>query len=130
MQFLFQDDFSSDAELSLEGIDERFEMFCGLYQVSRKAREYTLVLLNSALSHQQKVDELIRQCAKNWRLERISITDRNLLRIAVSEMLYSEDVPHQVAINEAVEIAKRYGSDESPAFINGILDAVKNEIQS
>jgi len=130
LQFLFQDDFSSDAELSLEGIDERFEMFCGLYQVSRKAREYTLVLLNSALSHQQKVDELIRQCAKNWRLERISITDRNLLRIAVSEMLYSEDVPHQVAINEAVEIAKRYGSDESPAFINGILDAVKNEIQS
>ena len=130
LQFLFQDDFTADAELSTEGLEDRFALFCGLYQVSKKAREYTLELLQSTLGHKNKVDELISQCAKNWRLERISITDRNLLRIAVSEMLYSEDVPHQVAINEAVEIAKRYGSEESPAFINGILDAVKNQIQS
>ncbi len=130
LQFLFQDDFTSDAELSVEGLEDRFALFCGLYQVSKKAREYTLKLLQSTLVHQHEVDELIRQSAKNWRLERISITDRNLLRIAVNEMLFSEDVPHQVAINEAVEIAKRYGSDDSPAFINGILDAVKNHINS
>ncbi len=130
LQFLFQDDFTSALELSVESLEDRFALFCGVYQVSKKAREYTLELLQTTLGHQRKVDELISQCAKNWRLERISITDRNLLRIAVSEMLYSKDVPHQVAINEAVEIAKRYGSDESPAFINGILDAVKNQIQS
>ncbi len=130
LQFLFQDDFTSALELSVESLEDRFALFCGLYQVSKKAREYTLELLQTTLGHQRKVDELISQCAKNWRLERISITDRNLLRIAVSEMLYSKEVPHQVAINEAVEIAKRYGSDESPAFINGILDAVKNQIQS
>lgn len=130
LQFLFQDDFTSANELSLEDLEHRFALFCGLYQVNKKAREYTQVLLQSTLGHQEKIDELIRKCAKNWRLERISITDRNLLRIAVSEMLYSKDVPHQVAINEAVEIAKRYGSEESPAFINGILDAVKNQIQA
>ena len=129
LQFLFQDDFTSANELSLEDLEHRFAMFCSLYQVSKKAREYTQELLQSTLEHQTKIDELIRKCAKNWRLERISITDRNLLRIAVSEMLYSEDVPHQVAINEAVEIAKRYGSDDSPAFINGILDAVKSQIK-
>lgn len=128
LQFLFQDDFSAETQLSLDGIEERFELFCGLYQVSRKAREYTLALLCQTLEHLESIDELIRENAKNWRLERISITDRNLLRLAVSEMVYSSDVPHQVAINEAVEIAKRYGSDDSPAFVNGILDAVQKRI--
>ncbi len=130
LQFLFQDDFSNDAGMNLDDIEGRFELFCGLYQVNKKARSYTLEILQSTLANQETVDNLIRQCAKNWRLERISTTDRNLMRIAVCEMLYCEDVPHQVAINEAVEIAKRYGSEESPAFINGILDAVKNQIQT
>ncbi len=128
LQFLFQDDFPVDAELTLEGIEERFELFCGLYQVNRKARDYTLELLKLTLVNLTDVDELIRKCTKNWRLERISIADRNLLRLAVCEMLYCDDVPHQVAINEAVEIAKKYGSEESPGFVNGILDGIKNHI--
>jgi transcription antitermination protein NusB len=125
LQFLFQEDFSSINPLSTEGLEERFEQFCSLYQVNRKARDYTLRLLQQTLQNHEKVDGLIRQCAKNWRLERISVADRNLLRIGVCEILFGEDVPVQVAINECVEIAKRYGGDESPAFINGILDAVR-----
>ena len=128
LQFLFQDDFTID-DVPRYDITERFDLFCNLYQVNRKARPYTLDLVNGILSNRDHVDSLISQCAKNWRLERIAITDRNLLRIGVFEMLYCEDVPDQVAINEAVEIAKRYGSEESPAFINGILDAVKTLIR-
>ena len=71
------------------------------------------------------IDTLIRESASNWRLERIALTDRNLLRIAVYEMQFSEDAPDQVVINEAVEIAKRYGTEDSPPFINGVLDAVR-----
>jgi transcription antitermination protein NusB len=128
LQFLFQDDFATEDMYQGELI-ERFDVFCSLYQVNKKARPYTLDLLRGILLNRDHIDSLISQCAKNWRFERIAITDKNLLRIGVFEMLFSEDVPDQVAINEAVEIAKRYGSEESPAFINGILDAVKTVIR-
>ncbi len=125
LQFLFQEDFSSEAQSVKNDLADRFDQFCTLYQVNRKARAYALELLMATRQHCENIDSLIRQCAKNWRLERIAVADRNLLRIGVCEMLYSDDVPAQVAINEAVEIAKRYGSEESPSFVNGILDAVR-----
>jgi N utilization substance protein B len=71
------------------------------------------------------IDELIAKHSHNWRVERMSVVDRNILRIAVYEMEYGRDVPNQVAINEALEIAKRYSVKESIAFINGILDSVQ-----
>ncbi len=128
LQFLFQDDFCGRDPLDLADLEERLELFCGLYQVSRKAREYTSLLLKTTLTNREHIDELIRKSATNWRLERIAYTDRNILRIAVCEMVYSQDVAHQVAINEAVEIAKRFGSDDSPPFVNGILDAVHKRL--
>ena len=127
LQFLFQDDFANVDDRGKQLV-VRFDLFCNLYQVNRKARSYTFELLEGILNNCNRIDDLIGRCAKNWRLERIAITDRNLLRIGVYEMLYCDDVPAQVAINEAVEIAKRFGSDDSPAFVNGILDAVKNLI--
>lgn len=127
LQFLFQDDFA-EVDKRRKEFAERFELFCNLYQVNRKARPYTQQLLQGIWQNCDHIDNLISRCAKNWRLERIAITDRNLLRIGVYEMVYCDDVPSQVAINEAVEIAKRYGSEDSPAFINGILDAVKKAI--
>jgi transcription antitermination protein NusB len=129
LQFLFQDDFCA-GNMQQEDLIKRFDLFCNLYQVNRKARPYTLELLKGIRQNRDHIDGLIGQCAKNWRLERIAITDRNLMRIGVFEMLFCEDVPDQVAINEAVEIAKRYGSEESPSFINGILDAVKTLIHT
>ncbi|MEE4241565.1 MAG: transcription antitermination factor NusB [Desulfopila sp.] len=129
LQFLFQDDFQHKYPLEADDLEERFALFCGLYQVNSKAKEYALVLIRQTIANSGQIDALIRQCAKNWRLERIAYADRNLLRIAVCEMLYCEDVPHQVSINEAVEIAKRFGSAESSAFVNGILDAVNKHIQ-
>ena len=72
---------------------------------------------------------MISEAATNWRLERIAPTDRNLMRIAVYEMLARQDVPPQVAINEAVEIAKRFAGDDSPKFINGVLDSIKDRLE-
>jgi len=126
LQFLFQDDFILEKRTPGEDFETRFTDFCKLYQVNKKARPYMLILLQGTMSHCDRIDQLIEEHAKNWRLPRIAATDRNLLRLAVYEMVYCDDVPDQVAINEALEIAKRFGSLESPAFINGILDSVKN----
>ena len=126
LQFLFQDDFL-DRETSTDAaeLDERFAAFSHLYQVNKKARPYARTLIGGIFDHLARIDEAIGAHATNWRLERIAATDRNLLRVAILELLYQDDVPAQVAINEAVEIAKRFGTEESPAFINGVLDAVQ-----
>jgi N utilization substance protein B len=78
--------------------------------------------------HQSEIDALIGKASRNWRLERMARVDRNLLRLAVYELKYCSDVPAKVAINEAIEIAKRYGTAESPAFVNGILDRCLEEV--
>jgi N utilization substance protein B len=125
LQFLFQDDFTGHGDSDEQAFSERFEQFCGLYQVNRKARSYALELLQGIRARIENLDAAISDHATNWRLERIAGMDRNLLRIGIFELLYRADVPPQVAINEAVEIAKRFGSEESPAFVNGVLDAVQ-----
>ena len=127
LQFLYQNDFVKVADISddLE-LAESFHLFCSLYQVNKKARPYALVLIMGVLAEIEKIDELISSAGSHWRLSRIAPTDRNLLRIAVFEMTLMEDVPPQVAINEAVEIAKRFAGDDSPGFINGVLDAVRS----
>jgi len=129
LQFLYQEDFTIGPDQQF-GYDlaERFELFCALYQVNKKARSYAVTLLQGITDHLDRVDQLIAAAASNWRLSRIAATDRNLLRIAVFEMLEMADVPPQVAINEAVEIAKRFAGEDSPKFINGVLDAVRTTL--
>ena len=129
LQFLFQDDFSPVYDPQLKNITDRFDRFCALYQISRKARPYALELLSGIQEKRVEVDRIIGDNAVNWRLERITITDRNLLRVGVYEMVFADDVPAQVAINEAVEIDKRFGSEDSPGFVNGVLDAVRGKQQ-
>lgn len=125
LQFLFQEDFVVRENMDPKSLEERFALFCGLFQVSRRGRSYALDLLRVYLANTEHINELIRQATTNWRLTRIAATDRNILRLAICEMVFINDIPDEVAINEAVEIAKRFGSDESPSFINGVLDAVR-----
>ncbi len=125
LQFLFQDDFKGFEEGYDQNISSRFEDFCSLYDVQKKARPYAVELLQGVYAARAAVDAEIIRHASNWRLERIDVTDRNILRIGVYEMIHCDDVPPEVAINEAVEIAKRFCGGDSPAFINGVLDAVK-----
>ncbi len=128
LQFLFQDDFKGFELASDQNLVQRFADFCSLYDVQKKARPYAVQLLEGVYRERLNIDAVISRHASNWRLERIDVTDRNVLRIAVYEMMFQADVPQEVAINEAVEIAKRFCADDSPSFVNGILDAVKIEV--
>ena len=104
-----------------------FEEFCAHFQVNKKAIPYAKKLLDGVQGKADAINQLISKYAENWRLERMSVIDRNILRLAVYEVHYQDDVPISVAINEAVEIAKRYSTDDSGPFINGILDSMAKE---
>ena len=81
-------------------------------------------LISGVCEHRVGLDEILTQLSQNWRVERLARVDRNVLRIALYELAHSQaEVPARVAINEAVELAKRYGSEEAPAFVNGLLDS-------
>jgi N utilization substance protein B len=91
---------------------------------ARGAFEYARRLVEGTIRHRDEIDELLRAQADNWRLERMPAVDRNVLRLAVYEMLHELDVPKLVVVDEAVELAKRFGSDQSGRFVNGLLDGL------
>jgi N utilization substance protein B len=88
----------------------------------RKLCEFTEGLIAGVKEHQVRIDALISDAAENWRLDRMAAIDRNILRLGVYEMMFSQEVPARVAINEALELAKRYSTAQSSRFVNGILD--------
>ena len=85
-------------------------------------------LIRGALEHRDEADAIITKHAKNWELHRIAAVDRNILRLAIYEMLHRDDIPPVVSINEAVDIAKKFSTQDSGKFVNGILDKVKSEL--
>lgn len=93
-----------------------------------EAREFAGRIVTGALAEREALDALLQKASRNWRLDRMARVDRNLLRLAAWELSHAADVPAKVAINEAIEIAKRYGTGESPAFVNGILDRCLDEL--
>jgi transcription antitermination protein NusB len=97
-------------------------------RVEGEALEFAEHLIQRVVGHLAELDRRIQAVSRNWRLERMSRVDRNVLRLAVGELCYDDEVPVKVAINEAVELAKRFGTSESPAFVNGILDRVAQEL--
>jgi transcription antitermination protein NusB len=90
----------------------------------RKLCEFTEWLISGVKEHQAQIDSIISQVAENWRLDRMAAIDRNILRLGAFEMLFCPEVPAKVAINEALELAKRYSTAQSSRFVNGILDRV------
>src|SRR5919106_523443 len=89
-----------------------------------EAFHYAQELVRGAVEHQDKIDELIRSQADNWRLERMPAVDRNILRLAIYEMLFEKDTPKLVVLDEAIELAKKFGSEQSGRFVNGLLDGL------
>ncbi|MGM9569066.1 MAG: transcription antitermination factor NusB [Phascolarctobacterium sp.] len=118
LQSLFQIDFNScEAEAAVEASLTEHEE-----DNAPKARDYALTLVQGVLANKEAIDERLSQYAIDWTVERMPATDRNILRVAVYEMLFAaETVAAGVAINEAVEVAKAYGTEESPRFVNGVL---------
>lgn len=96
--------------------------------VDDATREFATKLAAGTLRELEKVDERIRSRAEHWRIPRMAVVDRNVLRLAVYEFLY-EQTPHTVVINEALEIARRFSTFEATQFINGILDAIKHDLE-
>ncbi len=97
------------------------------YEADDAARDFSNNLALGTLRHISAIDDKIRTRAEHWRIERMAIVDRNILRLAVNEFLF-EDTPHTVVINEALEIARRFSTYEATQFINGILDAIKRDL--
>ncbi len=121
LQVLFYDDISCyDRAINLRLFSKAFP--------SEKNTEFFTRLVTGVWRYRCEIDIIIKEHSNNWKIHRISYVDRNILRIAVFEMIYCKDIPSRVSINEAVDLGKRFGTEESGAFINGILDSIYLEI--
>lgn len=112
------------SEMTSTPVEEGFPLLCDTFEVNQKAIPYAQELVDGISASWDDLNARIGKQAQNWRLSRMSVLDRNIIRIAAYEMLFRDDVPPRVAIDEAIELAKRFCTDDSPAFINGILDAI------
>jgi N utilization substance protein B len=117
LQALYQIDVAST------DLDEALSRFWRSFEpVEREVREMAEALVRGVAEHRRAIDDAIEAVSTNWRLDRMAKVDRNVLRLAVHELLHRPDVPVKVAINEAIELGKKYGSESSGAFVNGVLD--------
>jgi N utilization substance protein B len=96
--------------------------------VPPQGRDFVMMLVTGVSDHREEIDAVIRTWSSHWSLARIGVVERNLLRLAIFELLFQPDIPPNVTINEAVEMAKRYGAEEAWVFVNGVLDRVKHEM--
>jgi N utilization substance protein B len=122
LQFLYQAEFAGPHR------PEALERFWHHFQAEGAPPAYFKELAEGVASHLEELDVFIVRYSEHWRLERMTIVDRNLLRLAIYELLYQPKIPPKVVINEAVEMAKRYGSEGSGGFVNGILDQVRMSV--
>jgi N utilization substance protein B len=119
LQALYQIDVAStDLEEALARFWRSFE------PVEREVREMAEALVRGVAAHRRQIDEAIEAVSVNWRLDRMAKVDRNVLRLAVHELLHRPDVPVKVVIDEAIELGKKFGSESSGAFVNGVLDRI------
>lgn len=122
MQALFYMDMRDNVSLPM------LESFCDNFRPPKKVHPFFLTLVNGVLDNRSDIDTLIERFSKNWKIQRMSGVDRNVMRIAVYELLHCEDIPPKVSINEAVDIGKKFGTEESGAFINGIMDSIRDTL--
>lgn len=123
LQILFQLEFDNTKP------EKVLDSFWKNKRATKEIKEHSRWLVDQITSHRENIDQLIQSVSKNWRISRMAIVDRNILRMAVCELLYEKNLAPAIVINEAIEIAKKFSSEEGATFINGILDAVRKEIQ-
>ena len=118
LKFLYQTEFNSNSP------DSELNSFCERANVSEEIQDFTQTLIKNIFFHKKEVDRLLKKISANWVPDRMAMIDKNILRLGICELLFDSTTPPKVVINEAVEIAKKFGTEESPDFINGILDKV------
>ncbi len=148
MQFLFGDDYKTGGKEPRKSRREAREaalMVVYAYEMSRNnihtildelcvnfaevTDKFVRSLAIQSIQHSEAIDKIIESRAKNWEFDRIAIIDRILMRMAICEILYFDDIPPKVSINEMIEIGKRYSTEKSSRFINGILDTIYEELK-
>jgi N utilization substance protein B len=112
-------------DMQRDPVDDPVGQFCSCFSQDRPAHPFFHRIVDGVQENRSTIDTIIEQFSSNWKLSRMSCVDRNVLRIAVFELLFCPDIPAKVSINEAIDVAKRFGTDESGAFINGILDSIR-----
>lgn len=120
LQMLYQ------LDMVRSGVEEVISTFWNLQESmpTEEIKEFSDDLVRGTFEHSEEIDRLVEKTSSNWRISRMPVVDRNILRMAVYEFLYRNDIPANVTINEAIELGKRFGSEESGAFINGVLDKI------
>ncbi len=124
LQALFYMDMHRDP------VEDPVGLFCSCFAQEKPTEPFFNRLVDGVQENRQTIDSVIEQFSSNWKLSRMSCVDRNVLRIAVFELLFCADIPPKVSINEAIDVGKRFGTEESGAFINGILDSIRLAIKA
>ena len=122
LKFLYQ------FELNGGDLDEQIKLFLERNSSQEDVANFMKELVVSLIDKMEEIDEIIQKFSDHWILDRMTVIDRNILRMGTCELLFNFSTPPKVVINEAIDIAKKYGNEDSPEFINGILDKVFNEI--
>lgn len=104
--------------------DKSFGLICENFDAPKPLLAFSKELVQGICENREYIDSVIKKSSKNWRIERMSRVDRSILRLSVYELLFMENIPYKVSIDEAVELGKRYGTEDSGPFINGVLDNI------
>lgn len=123
LQILFQFEFNAGDPKAL------VKVYWEHQKASAEVRKYGTWIVEEIIAHGEDIDRAIQSASKNWRLSRMAVVDRNILRIAVAELLYEKTLVPAIIMNEAIEVAKRYSGEESAVFVNGVLDAVGRRLK-
>jgi N utilization substance protein B len=118
LQALYQIEMTGDAS------GAAVDLFLGHFEGGPKAKEFARRLVSGVVSQRVEIDSLIERCTEHWKLMRLAKVDLVILRMATYELIFCPDIPLHVSLDEAIEIGKRYGTDDSAAFINGVLDQI------
>jgi N utilization substance protein B len=120
LQVLFQRDLTKEPLITSEEV----QRWATEFVVPKTSRKFAQELVDGTITHQVEIDDVITSFAQDWTLSRMANVDRNVIRLATYEILFCPDIPGRVSLNEAIELAKRFGGEESAKFVNGILDRV------
>jgi len=120
LQVLFQRDLAKESLITTEIVG----LWAAEFEVPEASMAFAQELVDGTIAHQDQIDQTIASLAQDWTLSRMANVDRNVMRLATYEILFCPDIPGRVSLNEAIELAKRFGGEESAKFVNGILDRV------
>jgi transcription antitermination protein NusB len=111
-------------ETNSEDPESALTKYCEIFPYQKDVVDYATVVLSGIKKERENIDRFIETASSNWKIERIALVDKNVMRVSVYEMFFSPDVPPKVAIDEAIEMGKKYGNKDSADFINGVLDRI------